>query len=155
MILVEAFVGLLVFIAFVYSLFHKQIERALYLNKISKSGIIQIDAFTGKQFEDYLHTLFSKLGYSVTLTKTTGDFGADLILYKDGTRIVVQAKRYSKKVGIKAVQEVYAAMSYYKASSAWVVTNNYFTDAAEQLAKVSTVKLVNKDELMRLMISVK
>ena len=49
----------------------------------------------------------------------TGDFGADLDNY-----IVVQAKRYSKKVGVKAVQEVVAAKAHYGCREGIVVTSN-------------------------------
>ena len=36
----------------------------------------------------------------------SGDYGADLVLDNKKGRTVVQAKRYSKPVGVKAVQEV-------------------------------------------------
>ncbi|MEH7272628.1 restriction endonuclease, partial [Neobacillus vireti] len=78
----------------------------------------------------------------------SGDFGADLLLKKDRKKIVVQAKRYSKDVGIKAVQEVMGARSYYKADEAWVVSNSYFTKAARELARNGNVALVNRDELI-------
>jgi restriction system protein len=58
------------------------------------------------------------MGYEVIKTKASGDFGADLILRANDKVIVVQAKRYSKKVGVKAVQEVYASLTLYKANEA-------------------------------------
>ncbi len=78
------------------------IERTKEKNefeKLSKSGIDQIDAMTGREFEIYLSVLFRNLGYKVKLTKASGDYGADLILKKSGLSIVVQAKRYKKKWG--------------------------------------------------------
>ena len=44
-------------------------------------------------------------GWTVADTPASGDFGADLIAEKDGKRIAIQAKRYSKPVGNKAVNE--------------------------------------------------
>ena len=71
-----------------------------------------------------------------------GDFGADIIartlLFR---KIVVQCKAYSKKVGVRAVQEVIAARQYYHASKAAVATNSTFTRSARKLAKVCNVEL--------------
>ncbi len=72
----------------------------------------------------------------------TGDFGADITargLFL--SKIVVQCKRYSKPVGVKAVQEVHAAREYYHASRAAVATNSTFTRAARELAKRCGVEL--------------
>jgi restriction system protein len=94
-----------------------------------------IDSMDGIQFEYYLMELYLSRGYGVEVTNASGDYGADLLLHKDGKKNVVQAKRYSKDVGIKAVQEVLGAKSYYQADEAWVVSNSYFTKAANDLAQ--------------------
>lgn len=116
--------------------------------KLKKSGIHEIDKMDGRQFEKYLEVLFKSLGYKTKLTRYVGDYGADLILEKDGKKIVVQAKRYSKDVGINAVQEIAAAMPHYKADEAWIVTNRDFTEAARNLAKSNGVKLINRTKLI-------
>ena len=41
------------------------------------------------------------------------------------------------------------------ANEAWVVTNNNYTNAAISLAKSTNVKLINRDELIELSLSVK
>ena len=55
--------------------------------------------------------------------------------------MAVQAKRYAKPVGVKAVQEVAAARSFYGASGAAVITNGAFTPAARRLAASCRVEL--------------
>ena len=75
------------------------------------------------------------------------DMGADLILERRGIRSVVQAKSYSGSVGVKAVQEVVAAKSYYKAREAFVVTNSTFTKSAIDLAEANGVSLWDGDLL--------
>ena len=71
----------------------------------------------------------------------SGDYGADVIargfLF---TKIVVQCKCYSKPVGIKAIQEAYAAKCYYGASRAAVATNSTFTKQAKRLAQACHVE---------------
>ncbi|MEK3876474.1 restriction endonuclease [Paenibacillus sp. FSL M7-0420] len=93
----------------------------------------------GVQFERYLCQLFRTQGYKAEVTKATGDYGADLIIQKDNKKIFIQAKRYSKSVGIKAVQETQASIAHYGASEAWVVSNSDYTTAAYNLAKSNRV----------------
>ena len=80
-----------------------------------------IDKLNGRAFERYLTVQFRHLGYHVTLTSYSHDYGADLVLRKWGKKIVVQAKRYERNVGIAAVQEVVGSIAYYKADRAMVV----------------------------------
>jgi restriction system protein len=116
------------------------------------SGISDIDTMDGFQFEHYLVELFKKYHYKAVRTPDSGDYGADLILKKDGKKIVVQAKRYVNNVGIKAVQEVLGAKSYYKADEGWVVANSNYTKAAIKLAKESNVRLVARAELVSMLL---
>lgn len=115
---------------------------------LSKSGIKQIDRIDGIQFEYYLSTLFKNLGYKVQVTEASKDYGADLILHKGEEKIVVQAKRYSKNIGIKAVQEIVASKIHYKANAAWVVSNSFYTKSAKNLAQTTDVRLINRTELI-------
>lgn len=95
----------------------------------------------GYEFEEYLKNLFKILGYTAVQTSLSGDQGADLILSKDGEKIVVQAKKYEGKVSNKAVQEVAAAKNHYEADKAMIVTNSSFTKSAIELAFSNDVEL--------------
>jgi restriction system protein len=83
--------------------------------RIRNSGIYEVDRMNGADFELFLQYLLESHGYQAEITKGSGDYGADLVLRGPDKTIVVQAKRYSKKVGLKAVQEIVSAKSYYKA----------------------------------------
>lgn len=109
-----------------------------------------IDDMTGVEFEEFLVRLFERQGYRATMTKSSGDFGADLVVKGNGKTVVVQAKRYKSSVGVKAVQEIIAAIRMYDADSAWVVTNSYFTKQAKTLAAHNDVRLIDRDELMQI-----
>ncbi|MNJ45283.1 restriction endonuclease [Paenibacillus bouchesdurhonensis] len=136
-----------VFIAVLIIIGIKRTER------LKRSGIADIDKMEGVQFEQYLGHLFQAQGYKTQVTKAAGDFGADLILQKAGRKIVIQAKRYSKNVGIKAVQEAQAAIAHYGAVEAWVVTNSDFTAAAYDLAKSNQVRLINREALVEMILA--
>nr|WP_245403023.1 restriction endonuclease [Peribacillus muralis] len=101
----------------------------------------------GVQFRYFLAALFKHIGYKVKTTQASSDYGADILIVKEDKKIVIQAKRYLKKVGIKAVQEITAAKSHYEANNAWVVTNSFFTNRAIELAKSNGVRLLIEENL--------
>lgn len=107
-----------------------------------KSERKSADEMTGIEFERYSAELLSANGVQIAEeTPATGDFGADFIILLDGERTVLQCKRFSRPVGVKAVQEAIAAMPYYKCSGAAVITNSTFTRQARELAEESGVIL--------------
>jgi restriction system protein len=119
------------------------------VRRLRRAGIFDIDRMDGETFERRLEALFKSLGYRAEVVGSArGDFGGDLIVAKDGKRSVVQAKCWSKNIGVKAVQEVVAARGYYRVDSALVVTNRHFTKQAQELAKRNDVKLWGRDELV-------
>jgi restriction system protein len=141
-------VGIALGIIIVFSVW----KSGRYKKRLQQSGIAEIDQMTGRQFEEYIGTLFGNHGYRVKYTPATGDFGADLILKKGREVIVVQAKRYKGSVGIAAVQEVIPAVKMYNANAAWVVSNSYYTKAAVKLAKSNHVRMIDRDQLIQMSI---
>ena len=127
------------------------IKSSILKEKYINSGIDTIDKFSGEEFERFLLAHFKNLGYKGELTPKTNDYGADLALSKAGSKVVVQAKRWTNAVGIKAIQEIIGAKEYYKADSCLVVTNNYFTPNAIKLAASSNVELWDRDKLIEIM----
>jgi restriction system protein len=123
--------------------------------KLKESGIREIDQMSGRAFEEYLKALLKDVGYRVKLTPASGDFGADLVLTTSDQRIIVQAKRYKKNVGIKAVQEIATAKSHYNADECWVITNSFFTEPAKRLASSNHVRLVDRDQLIGWILALK
>lgn len=120
--------------------------------RLRRSGILEIDKMSGRKFEEYLQILLKAKGYYAQLTPTSGDYGADLILSTKGKKIIVQAKRYKRNVGVKAVQEIASAKSYYKADECWVITNSFFTKQAKKLASSNKVRLIDRSQLTNWML---
>lgn len=123
--------------------------------RILTSGINEVDEMTGKEFEKLLSLLFINVGYQVSLTSGSQDYGADLVLYKDNLKIVVQAKRYKNAVSVKAVQEIASAVKYYNANKAMVITNSRFTENACNLARSNSVELWDRKKLIQFMLDAK
>lgn len=133
----------------------KYILFFLEKQKLSKSGIHEIDRMDGKTFEKYLECLFEGLGYKVERTRYVGDYGGDLVTRKDGIKTVIQAKRHKNRVGVRAIQEAVAAKGFYDCQKAMVVTNSYFTNEARQLANKNDVELWDKKLLSNAMLKMK
>ena len=101
----------------------------------------------GKEFENFVAKLFSKMGYVTEVTKHSGDFGVDVIAEKDGKKIGIQAKCYTNSVSNSAIQEITAGIKYYDCQKGIVVTNSTFTKAAIELARINSIQLWDRKML--------
>ena len=111
------------------------------------AGLDRIDAMSGVDFEQYVAAVFRGLGYEVSTTKATGDFGVDIVATKNRIRTAVQCKRQGIPVGGAAVQQVVAGAAMHNCSSTAVISNRSFTRAAQQLARVHSCLLIHRAEL--------
>lgn len=123
--------------------------------RLENMSIDDVDMMNGSEFENFISNLFSQMDYSVNLTPQSGDQGIDLIVIKDGIRIGIQAKRYASKVSNKAIQEVVAGLKHYNLKKAIVITNNYFTKSAFELAESNDVILWDRNILKEKIRSIK
>lgn len=113
--------------------------------------VADFDKMDGQEFERFCAKLLLKNGYEdVSLTKTSGDQGIDIIAYRDGIKYGIQCKCYSSDIGNSAVQEVFAGKSYYKCNVGIVLTNQHFSASAIQLAENNGVVLWGREDLVRL-----
>lgn len=109
--------------------------------------INDVDMMNGSEFEHFVCELYTKMGYRAEVTKQSGDQGLDVIAEKGDKRIGIQAKCYSGTVGNSAVQEAVAGKSFYHCDKVVVITNNYFTPSAKELAQSNDVILWDRDIL--------
>lgn len=114
------------------------------------SGQAAVDAMTGLEFEHYVAAVLRGIGYTVEITKASGDFGVDLIATRDGERTAVQCKRAARAVNGSAIQQVVAGAAVHDCAATMVVSNHRYTRAAEQLAEVHGCVLVDRTRLARL-----
>ena len=130
------------------------------LSLMSKSEVKQmvnneleiIDSMKGSEFETFVVDLLKCNGFSnVTQTKLSGDFGVDVIGFKDNKKYVFQCKRFKGKLGLKPIQEAYAGKRHYRADEAVVVTNSEFTKAAMELASDTDIICFDRNQLAKLL----
>lgn len=119
------------------ALIHKEAQRKEAVSRCFTGS-------TGEQYEHYVAARLKRMGYSgVSVTQLSGDYGADIVAYNpEGRKTAIQCKKYSKSVGIAAIQQVVASKAHYGCSSAMVVTTSSFTTAAKRLAAENNVILM-------------
>lgn len=117
----------------------------------AQKELCEIDDMSGYDFEQYVAYLLQCCGYSnVEVTQKSGDWGADVIAYKNEDKIAFQCKRSESNIGNKAVQEVLGGMGYYNCTKGIVVTNANFTNAAVEQAARCNIELWGRDELAQI-----
>ena len=118
-----------------------------------KNTIESIDNnLNGFEFEKYSKNLLLANGFDkVEVTKASGDYGADVIAWKDDIKYAIQCKKFSGSVGTKAVQEVIGSMSIYNCHVGVVLTNSTFTPNAKKLASQNKILLWDREKLKEML----
>ena len=111
-------------------------SAVLYLRqRVRRRRPEEFDLMEGHDFEYYCAELLKKRGFQeVEVTRSSGDYGIDILAEKDGVTYAIQCKCYTSPVGVKAVQEAYAGRDYYDRMVGAVLTNQYFTQPAVEAA---------------------
>lgn len=106
-----------------------------------------IDRMSRRQFRRYLARLFQHLGYRVERQPGGQDYGAGLILVRDGQRVLVLVKRLHRPLTSLAIDEAVAARLRYRCQHAMVVTNQPATRIAQDTAAARGVTVWDRDKL--------
>ncbi len=115
--------------------------------RYATSDLAAIDQMSGVEFEEFVAAQLRTVGWSVTHTASTGDYGVDLIAKRGGACMAVQCKRQAKAVGVAAVQQVVAGALQHRCDQTVVVSNQGFTKAARQLATTHRCRLVGREQV--------
>lgn len=132
----------------------EKLSEQQQLELMRREGILTVDKASGVAFELLLKDYFESQGYKVRTTNVVSDFGADLVLEKEASKLLIQAKRSSAKVGVEAIQEIIGAKYYYADEDCLlpegiVITNSYFTPNASKLAAKAGIVLRDREWIIR------
>lgn len=130
----------------------EDIQNNKFIKKTELSTLEEIDNLNGLEFENYISHLLKINGYKeIEITPASGDFGIDILAKKDDIKYGIQCKNYSSQVGSESIQEAYSGKQYYNCHVGVVVTNNYFTKHAKQLAEKNGIILWDREKLKEMM----
>ena len=104
----------------------------------------------GVGFERELASLYTGLGFEASLTAWSGDDGVDILLRKDGKKIVVQCKAHNKPAGPAMVRELFGSMYHFEADEAVLACTSGFTQNAIRFAKGKPIKLIDLADILRM-----
>jgi TPR repeat protein len=127
-------------------------------SRLAKSLVPKIEELRGlswQQFEDEVSRMYERIGFKVRQTPYANDHGLDAILWKDDKKYLLQCKKYGEggSSGRPELQQFYGVVAADNAAvSGFFVTTSRFTNEAIEFAeKVRRIKLIDQDDLLRMM----
>lgn len=126
----------------------RKINLDHYLYNSIRSRFQEIET---SEFEDFIAYLFKKNGYSLIQASYSSDFGADLIVKREGIKTAILIKRYFKlhRVGVNDIELISGAQEYYQCDQGLVITTSSFTPQAKNAARESRIILWDWDRLLK------
>ena len=121
--------------------------------------IREVDTLDGHSFEYLCQLLWQKQGYNARVTeKRGGDGGIDVLALMMKAGELLQCKTSKNpEIGWDAIKEVVSGAAKYQATyrntrfSRIAITNQRFTSGAREQAALNRVRLIEREELIRLM----
>jgi restriction system protein len=107
---------------------------------------------TSKEFEHFVHNLFTRMGFDTKIFKADGDGGVDCVAYDPtpirGGKYVIQAKLYNKTVPPTAVRDLYGTMQHEGAKSGILITTSGFGPSSYEFANGKPLQLIDGSGLL-------
>lgn len=113
----------------------------------------QIDfwrSLNGWQFEHEVAKVFQKRGFTVNVTKGSGDRGIDLEISNNNKRIIVQCKSHGKKIGPLTIRDLYGTLIDSGADIAILVSFSGFSSGVYNFIGNKPIKLMTIDDILKL-----
>lgn len=141
--------------------FNKQDRRFIKAEDVEliSDGSVNLAAMSWEEFEHLVRQVFDMefavRGGEVKITQSSADGGVDAIAFDPdpitGGKIVIQAKRYTRPVGVSAVRDLYGTAQSEGASRGILVTTSDFGPDAHKFAKDKPLTLLNGGQLLGLL----
>jgi restriction system protein len=147
-----AVTGLLFFVA-VLSAFNS-LRKGGLLDR--QKGMGTLRTISWQKFEVLVGETYRRKSYTVSESGGGGaDGGVDLILRKNGEKLLVQCKHWKMaKVGVKVVRELYGVVAAEGATGGVVISSGTFTQESRDFARGKPIELVDGSELIKLIADV-
>ena len=118
----------------------------------AQQGLDSIAALGWRHFEQLVGEAFRRQGYTVEETGLGGaDGGIDLILRKDGRRVLVQCKQWRRRqIPVNIVREMYGLLAHHRADEVKIACVGSYTHDAAKFAEGKPIELIGGEELLRM-----
>lgn len=127
-------------------------EQNILSSLDNRPNLMELDPF---EFENLISNLFTKMGFDTRQTRSSRDGGVDAIVFDTrplvGGKIVIQAKRYKKTVGVAAVRELYGTIINEGAKKGILVSTSGYGKDSFEFIKDKPIDLVDGNHLLSLL----
>lgn len=141
--------------------FNKTDKRFIKAEEVElvEDGSVNLAAMNWEEFEHLVRQVFERefasRGGEVKITQSSADGGVDAIAFDPdpitGGKIVIQAKRYTRPVGVSAVRDLYGTAQSEGASKGILVTTADFGPDAYKFVQGKPITLLNGGHLLHLL----
>ena len=126
---------------------------------LGDSGSVNLASIDWEDFEHFVRQVFEKefatRGGEVKVTRASADGGVDAIAFDpdpiSGGKIVIQAKRYTRTVGVSAVRDLFGTTQAEGANKGILVTTADFGPDAYKFAQGKPLTLLSGSNLLSLL----
>lgn len=118
----------------------------------TRTGLDSIAALGWRDFEQLVGEAFRRQGYAVEENGLGGaDGGIDLILRRDGKRVLVQCKQWRRqKVPVNVAREMYGLLAHHGADEVCIATLGGFTPDAARFVVDKPIELIDGPTLLEM-----
>ncbi|WP_156118029.1 restriction endonuclease [Paracoccus sp. PAMC 22219] len=141
--------------------FNKADKRFIKAEEVElvEDGSVNLAAMGWEEFEHLVRQVFERefasRGGEVKITQSSADGGVDAIAFDPdpitGGKIIIQAKRYTRSVGVSAVRDLYGTAQSEGASKGILVTTADFGPDAYKFVQGKPITLLNGGHLLHLL----
>ncbi len=126
------------------------LEKNIRIEASSQTPGYAIDSLSEKEFELFIKWLLQESGFRVEVESYPTASGIDLVANKDGERISVQARKYSRNLVVSdtIVLTAQSAKHIYECNKSIVIATTFFTKKAAIDAQSNGIELWGIDTLV-------
>lgn len=117
-----------------------------------QSSLASLSKLSWREFEQLVGEAFRRHGYAVEETGLGGkDGGIDLVLRKDGKKVLVQCKQWrTRAVSVSVAREMYGLLLHHQADAIKIVAVGSYTPDAAAFVAGKPVELIDGEALLAL-----
>lgn len=127
--------------------------------RVENGDAINLAAMDWESFEHLVGEIFEKefrpIGGEVRVTQASRDGGVDAVILNPdpllGGKIIIQAKRYTRVVGLSAVRDLYGTVMNEGANKGILVTTAHFGPDSYEFIKGKPLTLVDGNDFLQLL----
>jgi len=129
------------------------VEKGDVLRKLDQRA--NLADLTPNEFETLMTNLFEKMGLETRLTRPSRDGGVDCVAYDMrpviGGKVIIQAKRYRRTVGVSAVRDLFGTLHNEGAAKGILVATSGYGKSAYEFASNKPIELIPGSQLLYLL----